>query len=1191
MMNRIDRKYFTDEALMSYAQIFLMVVGLFAFGYVFNEYFENDDRVSPALINAGTGNLGKVSLFDKLGKYMLDSLQRNIVSAQVIGEGCCAVTKTGNTCQTTMLENCNPDFQSAPTSCENTEFCEPGCCISPENGLCNRKTSRVDCEQTGGTFERGELCNVQECRPGCCIIGGESIWTTDANCEFEGNTENKDLPTDWRPDIESELQCLFIAEANKEGACVFDSEDGDEKRCVLTSLDDCFKRTGSEANFAKDVLCSDPILNTTCEAQDHKGCVAGEEDVYYFDSCGNKEDIAEDCDFYRGDYCGKELNEYTCKDIRCDTDGDGIKDRTNGESWCSYDSYIGDGKDTGGSRHIKHICNMGTERVAPCADFRNEICVQEDAGIEGGTFSQAACRVNQWRTCLDFNKIKDEGSLTSKCEQNPDCWVKHVEMSGSFDFKVCLPEYPPGFDLLPDSLYDENGQLNEAAYYQASAADGICDIASLKCTETWICGIFGCVCSDNCDCHTSKFTKEMNDFCTALGDCGSYINYLGEGTDTGYAVRASGGGGPPRLSNDQFGHSKYATQPSKPAPPGDFSFFETLNPGLLSGVHRKDNASLSPFESELLGAAGAYGNPLLLEILKQGADNESDLRNINAISSGVIGLSRFTGAISSSKAGILAQIGEYDKEVKDYSMIIAMIAGLIAFAITSSVMIAMIAALLGFLLGIFWIKKVHIYFTCMPWDPPDGGGDCNKCNTLDVPCTEYRCESLGQLCKLINEGTGNDLCVAKPSNETIPVIEPFENAISEGYKYHNIGPEGFEVVNASNNGCLEPYEPVDIGIKVDPFAKCRIGPNPDDNFEDMFDAFGPKGNNILPAHLMKLFFPSPEAFRNVYNLTDEQIKVLGKIDYYIKCRTASGKTNPEPYNLKTCIKPGPDLTPPRVIITRPVSGKYIKFGTTEEDVVIYVNEPSECRYDLQDLDFDQMNNSLDCDIDPANYTLYGLACTTTLTGLDVNDKFYIRCRDISDNANTMEESYVYEVKRSESKLFIDEMIPRNSEVIESGVEPTSVKLRLRTSGGANKGEALCEWSGFGGDRFRYEEPNGSSSHEYEINIPGGQYLINFMCEDQAGNIAENSTSFRVNIDKSGPRITRIYFDGGLKVVTSEEAECRYSFLRNFKFDNATKMGSDGKNHFAGFLPRTYYVQCKDNLGNKGGRIRVKPYVS
>ena len=1179
-INNIESKFFTDEALMCYSQIFLMVFGIFAFGYAFNEYYERDDIVIDYS--------QQESLISIFGDWLIGSLEGTMVSAQVDGDGCCAVTNTGNTCQSTTLANCNPDFQSAPTQCENTEFCEPGCCISPDTGLCNRKTSRADCQQAGGIFERGEACNVQQCSLGCCKIGGENIFTTEANCEFEGNTENKDLPTEWDPTVESGLQCSFLAEANKEGACTFDSEAGD-KRCVLTSLDDCFKRTGSEANFARDIFCSNPLLNTTCEAQDHKNCLPGQEDVYWFDSCGNKEDVAEDCDFYRGDYCGKELTDYTCKDIRCDTDGDGIRDRANGESWCSYDAAIGDGKDTGGSRQIKHICNMGTERVAPCSDFRNEICVQEDAGIEGGTFSQAACRVNQWRSCLDMNKIKDEGSLQTKCEENPDCWIKHIEMGGSFDFKVCLPEFPPGFDLLPDSLYNEDGELNEAAYYEASAADGVCDIATVKCTETWICSIFGCVCQDNCDCHTAKFTREMNDFCTALGDCGSYINYLGEGTDTGYAVRASGGGGPPRLSSEQMGHSKYATMPAKPASPGDFSFFETLNPELFPAIERGSNESLTAFERELLGAAGAYGSPLLLEILKQGVDNESELENINSISSGVVGLSRFTGAISSAKAGILSQIGESDAEAKDYSMIAAMIAGLIAFAITSSILVTMIAALLGFLLGLFWIKHVKIYFTCMPWDPPDGGADCNKCNSLDVPCTEYRCESLGQLCQIINEGTGNDLCVSKPANETIPVITPFETAISEGYKYHNVGPGGFEVVNATDNGCLEPYEPVDIGIKVDPFAKCRIGPNVDDNFVDMFDAFGPKGNNVLPAHLMKLFFPSPEAFRNVYNLTDDQIKVLGKIDYYVKCRTASGKSNPQPYHLKTCIRPGPDLTPPRVIVTRPVSGKYIPFGTTEEEIVIYVNEPSQCRYDLEDLEFDQMNSTFDCDTNPANYTLYGLACSTTLTGLDVNEEFFIRCQDISENHNTMEESFVFEVKRSISELYIEEVIPRINEVLEDGVSPVSVKLRLRTSGGAKNGEALCEWSGYGGDKFVYENQNGSDVHEYQVNLPKTTYTLDFMCEDQAGNVALNSTTFKVNIDSFGPKITRVYFEGGLKVTTSEIAECRYSFLRNFKYDNATKMGSDGTNHLAGFLPKTYYVQCKDELGNKGGRIRVKPY--
>ena len=119
--------------------------------------------------------------------------------------------------------------------------------------------------------------------------------------------------------------------------------------------------------------------------------------------------------------------------------------------------------------------------------------------------------------------------------------------------------------------------------------------------------------------------------------------------------------------------------------------------------------------------------------------------------------------------------------------------------------------------------------------------------------------------------------------------------------------------------------------------------------------------------------------------------------------------------------------------------------------------------------------------------------------------------------------------------------------------------------------------------------NGSNIHEYELSLSQGNYLINFKCEDQAGNIAENVSSFQIRIDKFGPKITRIYFDGGLKVMTSEEAECRYSFTRNFDYENATKMGSDNFNHFAGFDSKTYYIQCQDTLGNKGGRIKVKPY--
>ncbi len=1180
---RITKNFFTKKAFISYFQISVLVIALFAFSYMINELF---DKEKGKFIIEEENNKS-FSLFGRINKIS-DLFNNEIIPLiDAVVEGCCEVTKNGNTCQTASIDNCNENYQSSPTSCEFTNYCKLGCCVSSTTGICNERTSKIDCERSGGIFKDGESCNIQECQRGCCLVGDEAIWTTEKNCQWEGNTQNRDLPTNWNQNIESELQCLFLAEKNRNGACIFDS-DG-ERKCALTSLDECFKRTGSEANFAADKFCSDRLLNTTCRARDHKGCVFGEEDVYWFDSCNNKESVADNCDLYRGSYCGKELGSFSCRDIRCDTDGDGIKDRENGESWCEYDAAIGDGKDTAGSRHVKHICYRGDERIAPCADFRQEICVQENANVNAGGFSQAACRVNRWRECLDYNKLKD--GLKGKCQENIDCRLKHIDMDGSFKFDVCLPKYPPGFDLIPDNLYDENGSLNEENYYSASPGDAICDIATHQCTETWLVGIFCPGCVDNCDCSTEKFTKEMNDFCVSLGDCGASINYIGEHSSDGYSVK-----GAPFLSSEEMGFSRYANVISEPATPGEYAFFETLNPELLP-VANREAGNLSAFEQELSAASGAYGSPLLLEILKQNADNATSVEGLAGLSLGIIGYSRFTGGVSSAKAGILAQIVDPDEkgsQQKDFSMIASMIAGLIA-ALIGGMIGALIGALLGALLGMLGggcvVVKKQINFNCFQWQPPGGGDKCNECNKLEVPCTEYRCESLGQSCQLINKGSGNELCINKASNESFPLINPFQTVISTGYKYHNVNKDGFEVVNSTGNGCLEPYTSVDIGIKVEPFARCRIGTDPEQSYEEMTDTFGPKGNYVLPAHLTKLFFPSPEAFKNIYNLSEEQIRQLGKNDLYVKCKTAGGKVNLQPYKIKSCIRPGPDLTPPRVSVTFPLSGSFLAHNTTQKEVVIFVNEPSECKFSLADKEFNAMENQLTCETNPLAYGLYGLPCNVTLPTSN-NNKFYFRCKDLSENRNVMAESYVFEFKNSASSLLIDEIIPRNNEKIISSIEPVGVKLKIRTSGGAKSGESICRWEGNGiyGDYFSYSNSNGSKVHEYQLtSLVQGEHEIKFICEDIAGNKAENSTRFEIKIDKFGPKITRIYYDNGLKTITSEKSECRYSFARDFVFENATRMGSDGISHFAGWMGKTYYLQCKDSLGNKGERIKIKPY--
>src|SRR3989344_1007406 len=340
----------TGKAVMSYVQIILMILGLFAFSWSFDEY---SSVVKKSVLDLEA--IAGIS-FPKVSTGM------GSVSAAT-GDVCCERTLSGNSCQTTSSTLCDGTYKISPTNCENSGFCEVGCCISEQTGLCNLASSRVSCEAMNGTFKTGASCNVAECKLGCCVLGDQAKWTTQANCAYEGNSENDKIATVWNYDetSDTELKCLFSVERDKEGACLF--EDDGEKKCVFTTLETCVSQTGSEINFDQEGrFCSDPVFETTCKAQDHKGCVAGNEEVYWFDSCGNKESVAHDCNLFKGSYCGVDDGEYSCRDVDCDIDNDGTTDKKNGERWCSYDGKIGDGKDSVGSRHIKHVCYFGKER-------------------------------------------------------------------------------------------------------------------------------------------------------------------------------------------------------------------------------------------------------------------------------------------------------------------------------------------------------------------------------------------------------------------------------------------------------------------------------------------------------------------------------------------------------------------------------------------------------------------------------------------------------------------------------------------------------------------------------------------------------------------------------------------------------------------------------------------------------------
>jgi hypothetical protein len=491
-------------------------------------------------------------------------------------------------------------------------------------------------------------------------------------------------------------------------------------------------------------------------------------------------------------------------------------------------------------------------------------------------------------------------------------------------------------------------------------------------------------------------------------------------------------------------------------------------------------------------------------------------------------------------------------------------------------------------------KTKHVTFTCMPWQPPTGGNNCDLCNTNDplgVPCSEYRCKSLGQTCEFINPRTEDERCVKNDPNDVIsPKIKPLYKNITNGYKYERVSDSSFEL-KANNGECIPEYTILNFGIETDKAARCKIGTEVTQTYDEM-EAFGGKSSYIT-EHKTQLVIPSINAFENKYNLTEKQIEALGQINYFVICENVNGISNTIPFAIRTCVEPGPDLTAPIVAKVIPETG-YVKYGETQKKIQIYTNEPADCKWSAEsNKEYDDMENLMSCLTDIEDYGLFGWSCNTTLTGLDNKSQVYIKCKDQpwlpeeNQSRNAMTENYEYNLQVSKTPLIVEDFRPENGKEILSGVEPVVVEFKIKTSGGVD-GTSTCKWEGNGYSDY-FPEIN-EQFHIYTVtSATRGDYNIKFICEDAAGNIAENSTSFTIKIDSNGPRITRIFYSGGLKIITDENAECRYAFSNKLSWENATMMSGTELEHTSDWSLKTYYVQCSDEYGNKGGKIVIKPY--
>lgn len=503
---------------------------------------------------------------------------------------CCEKTKNGAWCQNTLETNCDTsldpetksNYRKTPTSCDATSFCKLGCCVDTSEGLCMENTPEKVCELAPGTWKSDPQCNVPQCDLGCCVLGDQASYVTLTRCKklsaFYG------LETNFKKNIQDEATCILIAHLQDKGACVYELEN--ERTCRFVTRAECLntnrsrsKNMTSSPEFFKNYLCSADELHTKCGPTTKTTCIEGKDEVYFVDSCGNPANIYDstktydkkpsywqkiapkaescgfkdgkgnansktcgNCEYFKGSICGNgaaTFGDHICRDINCYGTKNG-KDYKNGESWCVPQGPVGEGRDLVGSRHFRHVCINGEEVIEPCADFRNEICIENILETYSGNFIEAACRPNRWKDCLDQEE-KDDCLNTDK----RDCyWFKGAKYVGNAETtgtassdtgegttkklkdggEMCLPNFPAGFQ-----------------FWNQGDAKTVCSLGNIKEEVTYEKGLISKKkCVKNCEVLNDEWARKMNNVCTSLGDCGAYINIAGRFTDKGVQWKQNG---------------------------------------------------------------------------------------------------------------------------------------------------------------------------------------------------------------------------------------------------------------------------------------------------------------------------------------------------------------------------------------------------------------------------------------------------------------------------------------------------------------------------------------------------------------------------------------------------------------------------------------------------------------------------
>ncbi|MEK6925781.1 MAG: hypothetical protein AABW50_00735 [Nanoarchaeota archaeon] len=974
--------------------------------------------------------------------------QLGFASAIEINQYCCKKSSNGATCDNIPPNEIDQCENYAETSCNHVAECITGWCENLIDGTCDPNVPKILCNEETQRFSEGENMPPQ-CLPKCCVIEDEARLRTEENCRFLSGND-----MDFRDEITTELECNEV-----------------------------FPQT-------------DDINNTPLYQQD---CI----DSYFFNKFHRQPQSGESWCVY--DNIVGQMNSSNQFQVFNDDD-DEYETITHRRSVSS---------DPPGSEHWRAFCFNGIvnegdpyERLGVA---RNKICAEKKMNLGNQEFFIQAYDIpNEAYSCLFNNplqkqeddKLVDDEDAVKKCQDNVQCAVKEVDMTSSANYNIkicravdttnpesrlsCLRKNPLSIINSTESgteIIDNNNKINECEsdprcrvdegavdednlkfkacvprYPQGNPPKDntpaqLCSFADVNCPVVYQKNGWGhWQCKINCNCEKPQFSMDMNDLCVSLGDCGSYINYIGQGTDNSYIIgqkgyKIDGDSGEEKnglegRDNEESEYSACQGDWNGDRDPGSnaecrqpgwqeyrsllqrtVSDFPRLDPNKLAEFfglgnlpeegtqeYEELNTKIGDYVGSIAGATGV--GVFLLEFVAPSVGmslaESGALFSGNTVASGIAGTAVTATIFAAIGAGIgygLAKLFGLPPQATTLAVIGGGVGGALAIIIPAAGgsgpagwIVAIAVLVFSFLWG--WItgwgdaETRYVEFQCKPWLPPQGGNDCGKCNEDPLkPCNIYRCESLGTMCQLVNELSTNPLCASIEPENNPPIITKGE-VFSEGYEFSDESTPAIFRVRKENGNCITQSHNVVFTINTNELALCKVSgiSAAGLDFEETQGEPSKEGDFRM-NHTFSFTAPRV-ASMPLTQVSGTTPNRLGRAELYVKCKDRQNPANfnPQDYKIDLCVSER-DTDVPIINRFEPADNSYVPLGSTNVSMELRVNEPAECRYSTAlGTDYESMNN-MSCETNPLLSNLYGWPCSATLDLSEATNKFYFKCKD------------------------------------------------------------------------------------------------------------------------------------------------------------------------------------------------------